>query len=260
MRTIITLLSTAVLALNAISSGCVAWPGAKDDVPTTADHHVKGQGEVVKRTLTVPAFHGIVLEGSMDVELTPSGTRSVVVEAQANIAELVTAEVKDGICHINTKGDGFSTDRTLTVHISLPMIDFVSIEGSGDVKGTGLFTMDDLKLSTNGSGDMTLEVAAKKLAASIEGSGDMKLSGSCDQVKVSVQGSGDVNARGLKSSSAQVAIAGSGDVTVNTSMELTASVEGSGNVLYEGDPKNVSKDISGSGEIRSLQRPKSGKL
>lgn len=241
------LLSIVLLSAHAPTHGCVTWSGPLGG-------HVKGQGEVVKRTLTVADFHGLVLEGAMDIELTPSDTRSVTVEAQANIAELVTTEVRDGIWHVNTSGD-CSTDKAFVVHISLPTFDRIVIRGSGDVKGTGTFRMEDLDVRIDGSGDMTLAVDAKRVAVSVGGSGDVLLSGEGGQVKVAVGGSGDVNAKALRADRASVSVAGSGDVTVNTSRELDASVSGSGNVLYRGGPTQVRKNVSGSGVVRDISGP-----
>lgn len=244
MRPFTALLSVALLSAHAPTSGCVIWPGPPNG-------HVKGQGEVVKHTLTVADFHGLVLEGSMDVELTPSDTRSVTVEAQANIAELVTTEVSGGIWRVSTRED-CSTDKRFIVHISLPTFDRITVRGSGDVKGTGAFRMEDLDVSIDGSGDVTLTVDAKRVTASVGGSGDVLLSGSSGQVKVAVGGSGDVNAKTLRTDKASVSVAGSGDVTVNTSRELDVSLAGSGNVLYRGGPTQVRKSVSGSGVVRDI--------
>lgn len=59
---------------------------------------VQGSDDEVRRTITLWAFHGIVLHGSMDVVITTAAERSVVVEAQANIAELVIISVKSRSC------------------------------------------------------------------------------------------------------------------------------------------------------------------
>lgn len=261
MRTFLALLSVPLVALNTASHGCVSWRGFTTEVEAPKhDGHVKGEGEVVKRPLTVPEFHGIELEGAMDVVITPSEARSVVVEAQANIAELVTTEVTEGIWHIQTEGQGYSTDKPFVVHISMPTVDHITIDGSGDVKGTGPFRTDKLVLRTNGSGDMTFEVQAGAVDVAIGGSGDMKLSGTSDDVAVSIKGSGDVNARALKTSGAVVSISGSGDVTVNTDQRLVASISGSGNVMYDGSPSDLTRNVSGSGEIRPVQHRSSGRL
>ena len=62
-------------------------------------------------------------------------------------------------------------------------------------------------------------------------------------------------AKALRADKASVSVAGSGDVTVNTSRELDASVSGSGNVLYRGGPTQVRKNVSGSGVVRDISGP-----
>jgi len=226
---------------------CTKWGGG----PASEKGHVTGTGDVVKRTITVADFHGIELEGAMDLELTPSEERSIVVEAQANIADLVSTEVKNGVWHLTTT-QGYTTNKTFIVRVSLPAIDMLAIEGSGDVKSTGTFHVNEFALSIGGSGDVTMDLEGQGVTVSSAGSGDVKLGGSCKKLQVTVAGSGDVNAKTLQSAEAAVSVAGSGDVAVNTSEELDASIAGSGSISYVGSPAHVRKDISGSGEVRSI--------
>jgi hypothetical protein len=196
-------------------------------------------------------MHGITLDGSMDVVLTKAPVQKVEVEAQANLIDLIEVRVVNGVWHINTS-EGFSTDKAFIVHISLPMVDQVTVSGSGDVTSEGTFDAPGrMKLDIDGSGNITLAFRAEETTANIAGSGDMKLSGASGELRVSIQGSGDVNARALKAAQASVEIAGSGDVLLNASESLTASIQGSGDVVYSGDPKKVSKEVMGSGEIRA---------
>ncbi|MFZ1687654.1 MAG: head GIN domain-containing protein [Flavobacteriales bacterium] len=234
-----------LILLPAIFIGTLSFASACD--------HVKGTGEVVKKVVSVENFHGITVEGAIDVVLTQSSTRSVEVEAQANIAELLTTEVRNGVWFIGTGDKSYSTDKTFTVHISVPTIDMVSIEGSGDVKGNGTFAADKVDLDIQGSGNITLSFTAKSIEAGIEGSGDMKLSGTCATFKAQVEGSGDISANGLVSANVNVAVEGSGDVAVVANESLEASVAGSGDVTYKGNPSKISRDVSGSGEIRSIE-------
>ncbi len=215
--------------------------------------HVKGTGDVVKKTIAVQAFHGIDVEGSIDVVLTQATTQSVEIEAQANLIDLVKTEVKDGIWTISTGDKGYSTDKAFTVHISVPSIDVVSIQGSGDVKGVGNFSADNVVLDIEGSGDMSLAFTTKSIKAVIQGSGDMKLSGTSATLKAHVEGSGDISAKDLVCANADVSSEGSGDITVNVSESLAASIAGSGDVTYKGHPAKVNKNVDGSGEVRSME-------
>lgn len=212
--------------------------------------HVKGTGDVVKKTVPVGSFHGILVEGAIDVEVTPGTAQQVEIEAQANLIELVTTDVRNGIWTIGTGEKGYSTDKPFVVHITVPSIDRVAIEGSGDVKALGAFTADEVELSVQGSGDLSWTTDAKSIKTTVQGSGDIRLTGSCTALTAAVQGSGDINARGLSAGSASASTSGSGDIIVNTSGELTASVEGSGDVVYQGSPAQVRSSVNGSGEVR----------
>lgn len=227
--------------------------GLSATINTASADCIKGVGEVVKKSLTVDAFHGISLEGSMNVVLTQGATQSVEVEAQANLIELIETKVVKGVWEITTK-DGYSTDKTFTLYITVPMIDQVAVDGSGDVISNGTFTSDAMELAVAGSGNITIAFNSKTADADIAGSGDMVLSGTADKLNVNVAGSGDVDARELKVADATVDIAGSGDVVLDASQSLEASIAGSGDVSYKGAPARISRNVMGSGDVRSLER------
>lgn len=211
--------------------------------------HVKGVGNVERKPLSVQRFHGIVLEGSMDVVLTQGPEQSVVVEAQPNIAALVTTEVRNGIWIISTE-KGYSTDKAFTVRITAPVIDHVQLDGSGDVTSEGVFAVQRMDIGIAGSGNITLAFEATSTKASIQGSGDMKLSGSSRDLTIALEGSGDVNAKELRALNAEVSIDGSGDITLYAAESLEASIAGSGDVNLLGRPGRISTQVMGSGEVR----------
>ena len=213
---------------------------------------VKGAGAPERKALSVAVFHGIVVQGAVDVQLTVSSTQKVEVEAQPNIAALVITEVKDGIWVIHTD-KCYSTDKPFTIHIAVPTVDVVSIQGSGDVTGTGEFTTTEMKLDVQGSGDLRMIAAAKTIHAGVQGSGDISLSGTCTMLYAAVQGSGDIKAGSLKTTSAKASVEGSGDITVQASDSLDANVQGSGDVKYKGKPAHVDSKVQGSGDVTPVE-------
>lgn len=233
MRTLL----IALAALFAVSATAIRYT------------HVKGTGEVVRRTITMPPFHGIALCGSMDVRLTPGKTTSVTVEAQANIAELVATEVKDGIWRIATRSD-YSTQKPFIVHIQAPSIDMVSIEGSGEVTGDGSFTAGAIRLSVSGSGDMDLALDCDAVEAEVSGSGEIRLAGRCTAMKCSIDGSGDIEASRLACRDASLSVSGSGSIAADASGRVDASISGSGGIALARKPADLSRRITGSGSLR----------
>ncbi len=213
---------------------------------------VKGAGSPERKTLSVASFHGIVLQGAVDVKLAVSPSQSVEIEAQPNIAALVLTEVKDGIWIIHTD-KCYSTDKPFIIHIAVPSIDVVSIQGSGDVTSTGEFNATEMKLDVQGSGDLRMTAVAKTIRAGVQGSGDITLSGTCSMLHAAIQGSGDIKAGELKTGSAKASVEGSGDITVQVSDNLDANVQGSGDVKYRGKPAHVDSKVQGSGDVKPVE-------
>lgn len=213
---------------------------------------VQGAGEPVKKTLAVDAFHGVEIMGSLDVELTQAPTQSVIVEGQANVAELLETTVINGIWTIKTS-KCYNTDKPFVVRITLPTIDRVAVQGSGDVTCKNRFSGDRLDIDVQGSGDVTMTFNGKTVEAQVQGSGDIKLGGECQEAVLSVQGSGDVKAVELKSQRAMATVTGSGDVTIGVTESLNASVTGSGSVKYKGKPADVKQNVTGSGDVVEIK-------
>jgi len=237
MRTPVLITASALIALVAMA----ARPIYHDTV--------KGIGDPIKKALSVDPFHGIEVNGSMDVEIVKADVQAVEVEAQANIAVLLTTEVKNGAWIISTS-KSYSTDKPFIIRVRVPSMDKVHINGSGDVKSADAFEADKVDLAIAGSGDITFVAKASTVRAAIDGSGDIRVSGSCTKLNAAIAGSGDVKAAELRTTDLHVDIAGSGDVSANASGAVEVSIAGSGDVVLASKPASVNERIAGSGSVR----------
>ncbi|MBX2973835.1 MAG: DUF2807 domain-containing protein [Flavobacteriales bacterium] len=212
----------------------------------------KGTGEVVRQPLAVAAFNGIHSFGALEVRITKAGALKVEVEGQANLFALLTSEVQDGIWRIGTTGC-YSSTKPFIIHIATPGIDHVTIQGSGDVKSADTFTVDAFTAIVQGSGGIDMTVEARSVTAVVQGSGDIDLKGRCVELDARLQGSGDINAGGVIAAFASASIGGSGDITVHATDELNATVQGSGDVRYKGEPAKLNKQVNGSGDVSAIR-------
>ncbi len=220
--------------------------------------------------------------------------QKVELEGDADVLEEVETEVSGGLLKIGKEGKWFKwdDDDKITVYITVPNIEAVSVSGSGDIIGESTIRTNDLELNVSGSGSLSLEVEASgDLDASVSGSGDMNVkghfesfegdvsgsgrvvldaridetadfsisgsgkveaSGEADEVKAHISGSGKVLAANLETQRCQVRISGSGDVEINVSDELDANISGSGSVSYRGSPKKINSHAAGSGKVRKI--------
>ena len=193
---------------------------------------VEGSGIGASESRSLKTFTSIEIKSSADVTVTFGETQSVTVETDDNILSLVETNVQGGKLVI---GQPIGTDLNprLGVRITIVMksLDEAIISGSGTVNISGL--------------DSDL------VRFSIPGSGDIVTQGKANTVNASIAGSGTIVCGDLQAKTAEARIGGSGDITVFATESLTANISGSGTVVYRGNPAQVDRSVTGSGNIVS---------
>lgn len=191
---------------------------------------IKGDGPIVTSTIEIDHFTGIELSIAADVVLIPGATQKVVIEAQKNILDNISTEVRKENWQIKYKQSVRKSLNT-KIYITTPYFKDLFISGSGDIVTQSAFNnnLNDVHISISGSGDVTLE-------------------GQAQEVKVSIAGSGDVDLDKFVVGDAFIDIAGSGDCRVDSRNYLKVNIAGSGDVQYKSNP-NVKSSIVGSGTV-----------
>ena len=189
----------------------------------------RGSGKFVSQERKVAAFDRIETSGSFDIEVLVGSDQSVTIEFDDNLIDNVITEVRS---------------KTLTISSER------SFRSRGDCRIT--ITVPELRsIESRGSGDITVSrLKGTEFKFSLSGSGDLKVEGTVDLFDMVIRGSGDVDARRLRAKETIVTIKGSGDARVFASESIDASVYGSGDIVYYGNPEHSSKEIRGSGSIK----------
>jgi hypothetical protein len=211
-------------------------------------------GEVVKQERKAENFTGIVLAISGDVYLEQGEKFDVKIEADKDVIDRIETVVKDNILKIRAeKGLNLSwSNPQIKVFVTMPVVEQLSVVGSGDIKAVSRIEAKSLEASVSGSGDVKIDdLKVEKLSARVSGSGDIVLNGmdSAQYADIKVTGSGDISIQGVKFKNAEVSITGSGDSYLMVTEELTARIVGSGDISYSGRPL-VDAKITGSGRIK----------
>lgn len=213
---------------------------------------IKGEGPIVKKTLSLDAFSGVELAVSGNVYIRQGSKQMVEVESHQNIIELLRTDVASGFWKIRFDKSvrGYSK---LNIYITVPSVSKLAISGSGRIEGQNTFTgSNNVSLAISGSGNLKAAFECQELSATISGSGDMILSGKTGSLRASISGSGDVRAKELDVADANITISGSGDCSVSVRENLDVKTSGSGDVSYSGRPR-VNAKVSGSGKVRAQE-------
>lgn len=213
---------------------------------------VTGNGNIRTEKRSPGNFNAVKTSGSIDVEINNGNAYSVAVENDDNLLQYVVTEVNDGTLNVRYK-EGYSiNDDHAKVYVTAPSLDKLSISGSGDITTQGVLKNSrQIEMHVSGSGDIKAQVDAPAIDISVSGSGNVSLTGRTKDFSSDVTGSGDINCGGLESENATVKVAGSGNVHIFASVHLSASVVGSGDVYYRGNPPSPEIHTTGSGTVEA---------
>ncbi len=215
------------------------------------------------REFDLTGFDRVTLLGSAEV-LVKQGPFSVKAEGDKDLLDQLVVSISGKTLSIGAPGS--SCDRSpmdqLVVHVQMPSLELVSLNGSGDViiddfrvdgpmglvlRGSGDVAADGLKgvshmtVELTGSGDVVSErtEVAGKTTITLLGSGDVRMSGRTETLEVTLRGSGDVVADALNANDCDVHVFGSGDVRVDCARSMRSETMGSGSVNNSGSARGA---------------------
>jgi len=222
----LTLAAVAVFLLAAILAVL-----AVDRVSFSSSSVRAGIGSGVASTQARPLapFTGVELAGDNNVIVRVGATQSVTVHADSNLLTRVTTRVRSGRLVIGTTSGNLSPKTPMFVAVSLPSLDRLRLQADGNIAVTG--------------------INSRKLTVALAGSGNIDATGTTTRLDVTITGEGTAVLRQLIAREAKASLSGDGSIMLTATHRLTATISGSGTILYGGNPSHVTQTVTGSGTI-----------
>ena len=213
---------------------------------------IQGSGDVVTESRDVSGFDRVSHTGIGRVIITQGDEESLTIEADDNLMEYITSEVRDGTLELGFT-DNLRVDPIPSIVFRVNVNDLKALESVG----VGAFEIeklntDQLELSTSGTGVITIdELTVTDLVVAADGTGSIKLAGTAETQEIKLVGAGDYEAPDLESQTAAVDVTGTGSVEIWVLDSLDVVITGVGGASYFGSP-NVTQNITGNGSLTSL--------
>jgi len=224
-----------------------------------------GGGEMQTKTLALPETpERFSLEVAAGISFRKSGRieadiiideslaeRSVVLEADGNIAEAIELSYDEGLgkIKVSTKRQTLLTGpANIQIRIGAP-VKRLTVNGSWKVTyDCPSVTNCDITINGAANGDFTFGTL-KSLELNINGAGACSLFGAAHEAEIEIDGAASVEAFELIAQEAAVEINGAGSCTITAEQKLKIDLSGVGTVTYAGDPE-LKQDIHGVGTVR----------
>jgi hypothetical protein len=92
-------------------------------------------------------------------------------------------------------------------------------------------------------------IDSRNLTVSLPGSGNIDATGATTKLAVTISGEGTALLRRLITRDAKASLSGDGSIMLTATNRLSATVSGSGTIIYGGNPAHVTQKVTGSGTI-----------
>ena len=213
-----------------------------------------GEGTLITKEISMDIFDGIVSYGNNNVTISRGEVQKVEVTGYSNIIDRLLQDVDNGIWKIELK-NGRYKNGDLTINMVLPIINEVSIHGSGEILVNDNTSDAHMEVSIYGSGEIRLNKnsGCENLDVIIEGSGTVKTFGEFEDLidlNIETLGSGGFDGFSLSSKTCDISIEGSSQCQVSVEEVLKVKLKGSGVINYKGNP-TITTIITGSGQVNN---------
>ncbi|RLA60938.1 MAG: hypothetical protein DRQ89_12070, partial [Epsilonproteobacteria bacterium] len=224
-----------------------------------------GNGQITSETRQLESFEKVEVAGAYSVFIDHDAKSEVRIEAESNLIQYISTEVKNGVLHIDNSKN-ISPELPVTIFVKTADINSINLSGTGSIaidtligdnvevinSGSGIINSEIVgnvvNIDNSGSGLMTCNIVSEQLNYHSSGSGLVKFSGFSNTGNFEITGSGNIKSYGLIINELDVNISGSGNMEVNVSNSLNVIISGSGSVFYLGNPL-IETNITGSGSI-----------
>lgn len=197
---------------------------------------------IVDRTLAWTGKDTLIIDLPVDV-----------VFVQGAEAKIVASGPKTYLDRLKVEGGRISLDDINLSDRAIMTVgrDGLQVRSDRDRMKITVVAPDVTRFEVRGSGDLEVRrYDHPTLGLDISGSGDVEAQGKVETIAVDNSGSGYADLGALKARDATVDVSGSGGGAIFATGKAKIDISGSGDVELRTEPKTVSSEITGSGEVR----------
>ena len=213
---------------------------------------ITGSGNVITESREVSGFNGISHTGIGRVIITQGDTESLTIQADDNLMEYITSEVKNDTLELGfDENVRFDSTSSITFTVGAIGIAEIGTTGTGSIELDELGTKN-LHILKTGTGSISIgSLTATDLVVNADGTGKIEIAGTVVNQELDLKGTGNYDAPDLESQTADVGVTGTGSVVLWVLDSLDVEIVGISKVSYYGSP-DVTQDITGTGSLTSL--------
>lgn len=209
----------------------------------------KGNGNVVTQERSITEnFTEVRGSAGLDVYLTQGTENKITVEADENLQQFITTDIKGGKLNITTS-ENIGWSKAKKVYVTFIELNNIEASSGAEVVGNSTIKSEILSLKSSSGADMKVEVFSRELTAQTSSGSEMTISGKASSFTGKASSGSDLNAKELLTIDCKAEASSGAEITVNVKDKLDARASSGADISYYGSPTSVNTNKSSSGSV-----------
>lgn len=215
---------------------------------------VNGNGNVISQDRNAGDFSRVDVGGAIDVYIKQAPSRSVRVETDENLQELVEVFERGGRLHISPRNNYNlnPSNNSIKVYVTAPEFRLLDVSGASSIQSEEKITSNEtLDIGISGASKVKIITNAPRINAQLSGASNLSIGGETRDFDVRGSGASDISGFDLKAENTTVDLSGACSAEVFASVNLDVHASGASGVKYMGSAA-VKQNTSGASHVKKI--------
>lgn len=209
----------------------------------------QGSGNIVEQTRNITEdFKFIEVSTGVEVLVEQSDTKSVVVETDDNLQELIITKVENGVLYVKSS-EGYSTDETPKITIKMPVISGLITNSGSSLKSLNNLVTENIVVKSSSGSEIAINVEADLITVETSSGSSAEVGGKALKLETSSSSGSTLNASNLMANDVRSQSTSGSSTTVNPILSLDGKASSGSSIVYRNVPKTITKEESSGGSV-----------
>ncbi|MDR1654297.1 MAG: DUF2807 domain-containing protein [Prevotellaceae bacterium] len=229
----------------------IGWGDSHPDGRT-----LNGNGAIEEKTFNFSQnVNKIVLERSINIDLQIDSVKSnateLTMQTDENLIEFIDINVRGTTLTVRPKRRYYLVPSApIVIKLKINELNGIDLSGASTLNISNAFTTNKLDVDVSGASHLTIaDITAHSIVCETSGASEADFSGTANTFNAEASGASSISADRLIAADVVADASGASSIHCAPTNSLSAEASGVSSVTYTGEPKSVSKDVSGMSSV-----------
>ena len=209
----------------------------------------KGNGKMTTEIRNIKeSFSSIDVSSGIEVVLEQSLDKIVSIEAESNLQKLIDTKVENGVLMIEPN-ETINATKTIKVTIRMPEIDGLEASSASKIKGIGTFKGDAISIDASSAAEVNVNLKYDNITLDASSGSSINAKGIALKLESSASSGSEIEADELLVNLVDADVSSGGNIKIHPIVKLKGNASSGGNIIYNIEPKSITKDESSGGNV-----------